>query len=130
MEESMKILAIDTTSQVCGVAILDDENLIIENSINNGLTHSENLMPLIKEALEKSNLALKDINLLACCTGPGSFTGIRIGVASCKAIAEVNNLSVADVSALESLAKNVEENCANKVALIDARNNQCYCRSF
>ncbi len=66
----MKILAIDTTSEICGVAILEDENLIIENSINNGLTHSENLIPLVKEALEKTNLSLKEIDLVSCCVGP------------------------------------------------------------
>ena len=126
----MKILAIDTTSEVCGVAILEYENLIVENSLNNGLTHSENLMPLVKEALDKAEMTLKEIDLIACCTGPGSFTGIRIGVASVKAIAEVNSLPVADVTSLESLAKNIKENCNVKVALIDARNNQCYCGIF
>lgn len=126
----MKILAIDTTSEVCGVAILDDENLIVENSLCNGLTHSENLMPLVKEALENSKLDLKNIELIACCTGPGSFTGIRIGVASVKAIAEVNNLKVAEVTSLESLAKNIKNNSSTKVSLIDARNNQCYLRNF
>ncbi|MBR2289798.1 MAG: tRNA (adenosine(37)-N6)-threonylcarbamoyltransferase complex dimerization subunit type 1 TsaB [Clostridia bacterium] len=126
----MKILAIDTTSEVCGVAILEDENLIVENSLNNGLTHSENLIPLVKEALSKANLTLKEIELIACCTGPGSFTGIRIGVASVKAIAEVNNLKIAEVTSLESLAKNIKSNSETKVALIDARNNQCYCRNF
>lgn len=126
----MKILAVDTTSAVCGVAILEDDNLIIENSLNNGLTHSENLMPLIKEALDKSNLTLKDIELIAVCTGPGSFTGIRIGVASIKAIAEVNQIKIAEVTSLESLAKNIKSSCETKVSLIDARNNQCYCRNF
>ncbi len=96
----MKILSIDTTSEVCGVAILEDENLIIENSLSNGLTHSENLMPLVKEALEKSDLTLKDIDIIACCTGPGSFTGIRIGVASVKAMAEVNHLNVVEVTSV------------------------------
>lgn len=66
----MKILVIDTTSEICGVAILEDENLIIDNSLNNGLTHSENLIPLIKEALEKSEIDLKEIELVVCCTGP------------------------------------------------------------
>lgn len=126
----MKILSIDTTSEVCGVAILEDENLIIENTLSNGLTHSENLIPLVKEALEKSNLDLKEINLIACCTGPGSFTGIRIGVASSKAISEVNGIPVAEVASLESLAKNIIDECQTKVSLIDARNNQCYCGIF
>jgi len=126
----MKILSIDTTSEVCGVAILEDENLLVENSISNGLTHSENLMPLIKEALEKMNITLKDIDLIACCTGPGSFTGIRIGVASCKAIAEVNHIPIAEVTSLESLAQNITRICGTRVSLIDARNNQCYCGIF
>ncbi len=126
----MKILAIDTTSEICGVAILDNENLIIENSLNNGLTHSENLMPLVKEALEKSNLQLKDIDLVSCAVGPGSFTGIRIGVASVKAICEVNNIKIAEVTSLESLAKNIKDFSETKVALIDARNNQCYMGIF
>ena len=126
----MKVLAIDTTSEICGVAILDDKNLIINNSLNNGLTHSENLMPLVKDALEKVNLNLQDVDLIAVCTGPGSFTGIRIGVASIKALAEVNNLKIAEVTSLESLAQNVENNSNTKVALIDARNNQCYCGIF
>ena len=126
----MKILAIDTTSEVCGVAILEDENLKLENSLANGLTHSENLMPLVKEALEKLNLSLKDIDMVSCCTGPGSFTGIRIGVASVKAICEVNNIKIAEVTSLESLAKNIENNSETKVALIDARNNQCYMGIF
>lgn len=124
----MKVLAIDTTSEVCGVAVLEDENLIVDASLNNGLTHSENLMPLIKDALDKVEINLQDIDLIACCTGPGSFTGIRIGVASIKALAEVNDIKIADVTSLESLAKNIEEDCDIKVSLIDARNNQCYCR--
>ena len=67
----MKILSIDTTSEVCGVAILDNENLIIDTSLNNGLTHSETLMPQVQESLEKSGLALKDIDLIACCVRTG-----------------------------------------------------------
>lgn len=124
----MKILSIDTTSSICGVAFLEDDKIIVDNSLNNGLTHSENLMPLIKEALEKSKLNLKDIDLIACCSGPGSFTGIRIGVASCKALAEVNNLQIVEITSLESLAKNIKNKCETKVALIDARNEQCYMR--
>ena len=58
----MKNLAIDTSSEVCGVAILEDDKLIDDNSLNNGKTHSENLMPLIKEVLERNNLSLKDYN--------------------------------------------------------------------
>lgn len=125
----MKILSIDTTSEVCGVALLDDDKLIDDNSITNGRTHSENLMPLISEILNKNNITLKNINLISCCVGPGSFTGIRIGVASVKALAEVNNIPIAEVTSLETLAQNTSI-CSTRVGLIDARNDQAYCGIF
>lgn len=125
----MKILAIDTSSSICSTAILDDEVLIDKNELNNGRTHSENLMPLIDELLKRNNITVKDINLLACSVGPGSFTGIRIGVASIKAIAEVLKIKVAGVTSLETLAKNVKD-ADTIVSLIDARNNQVYCGIF
>lgn len=125
----MKILAIDTSSSISSTAILDDEVLIDKNELNNGRTHSENLMPLIDELLKRNNITVKDINLLACSVGPGSFTGIRIGVASIKAIAEVLKIKVAGVTSLETLAKNVKD-ADTIVSLIDARNNQVYCGIF
>lgn len=121
----MKILSIDTSSEICGVALLENENLIDDNSLNNGRTHSENLMPLIDEILKRNNLTLKDIELISCVVGPGSFTGIRIGVATVKAIAEVNNIKIAEVTSLEVLAQNIE-NAKTKFVLIDARNDQIY----
>lgn len=125
----MKILAIDTSSEICGVAILEDNNLIDDNSLNNGMTHSENLMPLISEVLERNKLTLNDIELIACVVGPGSFTGIRIGVATIKALAEVNNIKIAELTSLEILAGNIE-NKGTKVSIIDARNDQVYCGIF
>lgn len=125
----MKILAIDTSSSICSTAILDDEILIDKNELNNGRTHSENLMPLIDELLRRNNISVKDIDLIACSVGPGSFTGIRIGVASIKAIAEVLKVKVAGVTSLETLAKNVEDS-DTIISLIDARNNQVYCGIF
>lgn len=125
----MKILAIDTSSEVCGVCILENDRLIDDNSLSNGMTHSENLMPLIAELLDRNKLALKDIDLIACTVGPGSFTGIRIGVASIKAISEINNIPIAEVTSLEVLAQNVEEKKI-KVSIIDARNDQVYAGVF
>ena len=69
----MKILSITTSSKICGVAILEDNNVIKEINQNNGLTHSETLMPLIKQILEKANLNLKDIDLIAVDIGPRFF---------------------------------------------------------
>lgn len=126
----MKILAIDTSSEVCSVAILEDEKVIDEINLDNGRTHSENLMPLIEEILKRNNFLVSDMNLLACSVGPGSFTGIRIGVSSIKPIAEVLKLKIASVTSLETLARNVEEKERIIVSLIDARNNQVYCGIF
>ncbi len=127
----MKILAIDTSSVICSVAILENDNLIDKNELNDGKTHSENLMPLIDELLKRNNLSLKEIGLIACCPGPGSFTGIRIGVSTVKPFAEVLNIKIASVTSLESLARNVQ--CSDNqviVSLIDARNNQVYAGVF
>ena len=125
----MKILAVDTSSAICSVALLDDDKLIDEINLDNGRTHSENLMPLVDEIIRKNNLAVNDIEFIACCVGPGSFTGIRIGVSSIKAIAEVLKVKLAQVTSLEALAANVE-NEETIVSLIDARNNQVYCGIF
>lgn len=125
----MKILAVDTSSAICSVAILEDDIVIDKNELDDGKTHSENLMPLLDELLKRNSLEIKDIELIACVVGPGSFTGIRIGVATIKPIAEVLNIKVASVMSLEGLARNVE-NKETIVSLIDARNNQVYCGIF
>ena len=128
---NMKILAIDTSSEMCSTAILENDQVIDENNLDNGRTHSENLMPLVDELLKRNQLKVEEIEMLACCVGPGSFTGIRIGVASMKPIAEVLNIKIASVTSLETLAKNVENSQKEKiVSLIDARNNQVYCGIF
>ena len=125
----MKILAIDTSSSVCSVAILEDDKLIDKNELDDGRTQSENLMPLLDELLKRNSIDIKEVELIACTVGPGSFTGIRIGVASIKPIAEVLNIKVASIMSLEALARNVE-NKETIVSLIDARNNQVYCGIF
>ena len=125
----MKILAISTSSNSCSVALLEDTNLIKELNIINEKTHSEKLMPLIQELFETTGFSLSDIGLIACDIGPGSFTGIRIGVSTVKALAVVNNLPVVGVSSLEGLAYNVtgfDYICS----ILDARNNQVYLAIF
>ena len=105
----MKILAIDTSSEICSVAILENDKLIDKNELDNGKTHSENLMPLLDELLKRNSLNIKNIEMLACCVGPGSFTGIRIGVSTIKPIAEVLNIKIATVTSLEVLSRNIEK---------------------
>ena len=121
----MKILCIDTSSKLCSVAILENTTLINKLELDNGLTHSETLMPLIKDLLEKSNLTLKDINLLVYDIGPGSFTGIRIGVATCKAFSDSINIPCVGISSLEVLAYN-EKNNGIICSTIDCKNDNCY----
>lgn len=121
----MKILCIDTSSKLCSVAILKNTTLINKLELDNGLTHSETLMPLIKELLEKSNLSLKDINLLVSDIGPGSFTGIRIGVATCKAFSDSLNIPCVGISSLEVLAYN-SKNDGIICSTIDCKNDNCY----
>ena len=125
----MKLLCIDTSSDVCSVAILEDGKLIKELNKTDSKTHSENLMPLIDSLFKETNLKLSDMNAIACSIGPGSFTGIRIGIASAKAMAEVMQIPVIGVTSLETLAY-LSETQDTIVSLIDAKNNQVYCGIF
>lgn len=129
----MKILSIDTSSNICGVSILDNNNLICNLDKETGRTHSEILMPMIDSAFKKSNLSLKDIGLIICDIGPGSFTGIRIGIATVKAFSDSLNIPCVGVSSLESLAYNVNflNDCkvnytGNVCSILDCKNSNCY----
>lgn len=125
----MKILSIDTASNICGVSILEDDQLICNMDTDTGRTHSENLMPLIEQAFNKTGLSLKNIDLITCDIGPGSFTGIRIGVATTKAFNDSLNIPCVGVSSLEALAYNLKDTInENDVicSIIDCKNNNCY----
>lgn len=121
----MKVLAVDTSSKLCSVAILEDKNLIKKLELDNGLTHSETLMPLIQQLLNECSLSLNNINLLVSDIGPGSFTGIRIGVSSCKAFSDSLNIPCVGISSLEVLAYNIQ-NDGIICSTIDCKNNNCY----
>lgn len=121
----MKILAIDTASEVCSVAILEDKNLIKEISNEDANTHSIKLMPQISQILKETNLTLNDINLLACDKGPGSFTGIRIGISTIKAFNDVTNIPAVGITSLMSLSYNNDFD-GYICSLIDAKNDNVY----
>ena len=126
----MKILAIDTTSKICSVTILENKNVLINLHNDDEKTHSVKLMPMVNKAFKETNLSLDDINLLVCCIGPGSFTGVRIGIATIKAFADVKNIPIVGVTSLEGLAYNMKNIAieSNLVcSLIDAKNNNVYC---
>ena len=129
----MKILSVDTSSKNCSVSILEVDknnfNVIITKNNDDEKTHSQKLMPMINTMFNESNLLLDDIDLLACCLGPGSFTGIRIGISSIKAFADVKNISTVGVTSLESLAYNVEKT-GYICPIIDCKNNNVYSSLF
>ncbi len=125
----MKILAIDTSSKICSVSILEDKNVIIEKHNDDEKTHSQKLMPLIDEILKQANLTLDNIDLLACSQGPGSFTGIRIGISTVKAFADVKHIPIIGVTSLESLSYNVKTE-GLIATLIDAKHDNVYFALF
>ena len=129
----MKILSIDTASNICGVSILEDNKLICQLDNDTGRTHSENLMPMINTAFEKTNLSLKDIELIVCDKGPGSFTGIRIGVSTVKAFSDSIGIPCVGISSIEALAYNVklmpeygEIYTGLVCSILDCKNSNCY----
>ena len=125
----MKVLAISTSSSTASVALLEDDKCIKELNICDEKTHSEKLMPLIDKLFTTTNCSINDVDLIACDVGPGSFTGIRIGVATVKGLALLKNIPVVDCSSLEGLAYNAN-NFEYVCSLIDARNNQVYAAIF
>ena len=122
----MKILGIDTSSMAASVAVIEDNKLICEYTINTKKTHSQKLMPMIENMLNLSDLNVREIDAIAVCEGPGSFTGLRIGMATAKAIAHVNDIPVIGVNSLEVLAANMNL-CDKKIcSILDAQRNQVY----
>lgn len=121
----MKILAIDTSTMMATCAILDDNKLLGEYSINQEMTHSENLVPMIKEMLDNLNLKISDIDLYGVAIGPGSFTGLRIGIATIKSFAHVFDKPIIGISTLEGLAFNLTFS-GIVVPMIDARRDRVY----
>lgn len=99
----MNILAIDTTTKKASVSVKKDNTLFMDN-ISNEVTHSEKLLPLIDKVLTKSNIKISEIEKLACINGPGSFTGIRIGLATVKALAQVNDIDIFSIDSLDLIA--------------------------
>ncbi len=122
----MKVLAVDTSSIVATAAIMDDDRLIGEYILNHKKTHSQKLMPIIKEILHSAELKVSDIDVFAVASGPGSFTGLRIGVATIKGLAHAVNKPVIGISTLDGLAFNLPF-CKYLICpIMDAKREQVY----
>ncbi len=126
----MRILAVDTSAVCAAVAVTDDEKILSESQTNTGLTHSRTLMPMIDSTLRNAEIPLSSIDLFACSVGPGSFTGIRIGVAAIKGLCDGTKKKCMPVSTLEALAHNLLGRSCTAVCVMDARCNQVYTASF
>lgn len=122
----MKILAIDSSATAASVALVDNGKVLGEFYINTRLTHSQTLMPMVENLLKCTQSALNEVDLFAVSAGPGSFTGIRIGVASIKGLAMAENKPCVGVSTLEAIAYNLELMQGTICAVMDARCQQVY----
>lgn len=126
----MKILAIDTSREICSIAVMEDGKILKLVASKSEKEHSQTLMPKIKQTLESIKLKIDDINLLSCSRGPGSFTGIRVGMATIKAFADAKNIPIAGVDSLKAQAYGVLVKKGRKeckiLSMIDAKNENVY----
>ena len=124
------VLAIDTSGPVAGCAVLKGGKILHLTAMNHGLTHSETIMPAVDAALEGAGLRCGDVDVFAAVAGPGSFTGVRIGVCAAKGLAHAVGKPCAAVHALEALAMNFYGFDGLCCPILDARRGQVYCAAF
>lgn len=126
----MKILALETSAKSVSAAVTDGGVVRAYTYQNTGLTHSRTLMPLVDAMLRESEQSLADMDLLAVAAGPGSFTGLRIGVSALKGLAWAADKPCCGVSTLEAMAQNLRHMDGLIVCSMDARRNQVYNARF
>ena len=122
----MKILAFDSSGLVASVAILEEEQLIEEYTLNYKKTHSQTLLPMLDEIVKMTELDLNEIDAIAVAAGPGSFTGLRIGYATVKGLGLALNKPIVSVPTLEGIAYNLYGTDALICPMMDARRKQVY----
>ncbi len=126
----MKILSLDSSAKVATVALCEDGALLAEYTLNNGNTHSETLLPMIESLMKQYGITVGDIDLFACTSGPGSFTGVRIGAATLKGLAFGRDLPCVGVSTPEAIAENLTVLPGLICPVMNARRSQVYCALF
>ena len=122
----MNILLLDTSGPVCGVGVTADGTPVYENWVINKKTHSQKIMPMVDTALNMLDMNVDDIDVFAAVVGPGSFTGVRIGVATAKGLAHATGKKCVAVHALEALAAGISEHGRLVCPILDARAKQVY----
>lgn len=122
----MKILALETSAKAVSAAITDNGRILAAGFQDTGLTHSRTLMPIVEHLLKNAEIALADVDAIAVAAGPGSFTGIRIGVSAAKGLAFAADKPVIGVSTLAAMARNTAFADGLIVCAMDARRSQIY----
>ena len=122
----MKILALDSSGLVASVALLENDNLVAEFTVNNKKTHSQTLLPMLDEVVNAAGIELDVVDAIAIAAGPGSFTGLRIGAATVKGLSLALDKPVVPVPTLEGLAYNFWGSDRLICPIMDARRNQVY----
>ena len=126
----MKILALDSSATVATVALFEDGRLLAEYTLNNGNTHSETLLPMVESVLATYGVTANEIDAFAATTGPGSFTGVRIGAATIKGLAFGTDKPCVEVSTLEAIAENLVCRRGLICPVMNARRSQVYTALF
>lgn len=126
----MKILAFDGTAKAASVAVADGDRILAHYTVDNGLTQSELLLPMAEDMLRGLKLSFSDMELLATSVGPGSFTGVRIGVSLIKGLAFGRDIPCVAVSTIEALAENLRGLRGIIIPCMDARRGQVYSATF
>lgn len=126
----MKILALESSAIAASVALSEDETLLAQSFQNSGLTHSRTLMPLCQDLLKNLGMTLQDVDLIAVAAGPGSFTGLRIGVSTAKGLAWAADKPCVGVSTLEAMAWTAAHVGGDICPVMDARRGQVYNARF
>ena len=126
----MITFGLDTAGRTAAVAVMQDDRLLYENFLDCGLTHSETMLPLIDAAFRAVKLSPADVDLWGVCSGPGSFTGLRIGLAAIKGLAFATDAPCAPVSTLEALALGCTGGEGTVIPALDARRREVYWAAF
>lgn len=126
----MTILGIDTSGKTASVAVCTETSVLAQTTVYTTLTHSQVILPICNEVLKNAGMELEDVDGIAVAMGPGSYTGLRIGIAAVKAMAFALNKPCIGVSTLEALANNVVLHKGIICAVMTARLNLVYCAVF
>lgn len=126
----MNIVAIDTSGPSASCAVMKNGEIVHSILMNQGLTHSETIMPALDASMTSANLNCRDVDVFVAVAGPGSFTGVRIGICAVKGLAHAYHTPCARIDALEALAMNFQYFDGIACPILDARRNQVYCAAF